>query len=315
MLMVLAVHIDGASLGLPNLASTETFTPRDVWQIAVESLAIIGVNCFTMISGYFGIRLRFKSMLVYLTQCAFYSVGLYTLFGILFPDFFSWCAWLESWLVLTHTDLWYVPAYFLLMLFSPFLNAGVEHMTKRQFAYLLAVVVAVNVWCGWWWGCAFNPTGYTIMQLIMVYLIGRYIGRYVHVTDFKKRHVAMLSIIQYLIASSLIFASYIWIPEKAFAYNSPFVLLSTVSFFMIFTCFDFRSRIVNHIAKSAFAVYLLHKAPLVWGNVIKPTVKNMWTDMSLLEFSLFALVFMALIYIVAMAVDAVRRVLMIRLMR
>lgn len=315
MLMVLAVHIDGASIGLPNITSSDGLTMRDVWQLTVESLAIIGVNCFTMISGYFGIRLRFKSMVVYLTQCAFYSVGLYTLFGILFPDYFTWRAWLESWLVLTHTDLWYVPAYFLLMLFSPFLNAGVEHMTKRQFSYLLAVVVAVNVWCGWWWGCAFNPTGYTIMQLIMVYLIGRYVGKYVCISDVNKRHIATLSIVQYFIATSLIFVSYLWIPEKAFAYNSPFVLLSTVSFFMIFICFDFQSKTVNYIAKSAFAVYLFHKAPLVWGNIIKPTVKNMWDDMSLFEFSLAALAFMIIIYIVAMVVDAVRRWLTARLMR
>ena len=65
MLMVVLVHIDGASLGLPQ-ALTVAATARDVWQLAVEALVIIGVNCFTLISGYFGIRLRVRTALGYL---------------------------------------------------------------------------------------------------------------------------------------------------------------------------------------------------------------------------------------------------------
>lgn len=315
MLMVLAVHIDGASLGLPELSSFEALSARDVWQLSVESFAIIGVNCFTMISGYFGIRLRMRSLLVYLSQCAFYAVGLYTLFGILFPAYFSWHSWLESWLVLTHTDLWYVPAYFILMLLSPFLNAVVEFLTKKQFSYPLAAFVLLNVWCGWWWGGAFNPTGYTVMQLVMVYLIGRYVGRHVNIAASSKSSVAAASAILYFIATALIFASYLWLPEKAFAYNSPFVLMSTVSFFVFFTCFDFKSKPINYVAKSAFAVYLLHKAPLEWGNVIKPSVCRMWEGMDLAEFTLAALAMMVVIYLISMAVDAVRRMLTDRLLR
>ena len=61
MLMVLAVHIDGASLGLPRLGGNlGAMTARDAWQLVTEALAIVGVNCFTLISGYFGIRLRLR---------------------------------------------------------------------------------------------------------------------------------------------------------------------------------------------------------------------------------------------------------------
>ena len=61
MLMVLTVHIDGASLGLPSAPGTD-IGAREAWKLAVEAAAITGVNCFTMISGYFGIRLRFRSI-------------------------------------------------------------------------------------------------------------------------------------------------------------------------------------------------------------------------------------------------------------
>ena len=135
MLMVLAVHVDGASLGLPEpMGDIASLTAHDVWRIVVEAVAIIGVNCFTMISGYFGVRLRLRGVLSFLFQCAFYSVGIYTVVAIVFPGQFSWQGWLESWMVLTHTDLWYVPAYFGLMLLSPVLNAGLDALPKRTFA-------------------------------------------------------------------------------------------------------------------------------------------------------------------------------------
>ena len=109
MLMVVLVHIDGASLGLPQ-ALTVAATTRDVWQLAVEALVIIGVNCFTLISGYFGIRLRVRTALGYLFQCLFYAVAMATLAWIIRPDKVGADIWLQSWMVLTHTDLWYVPS-------------------------------------------------------------------------------------------------------------------------------------------------------------------------------------------------------------
>ena len=57
MAMVLAVHLDGASLGLPHPAGNIVqMTSHDWWRLVVEALMIIGVNCFTLISGYFGIK-------------------------------------------------------------------------------------------------------------------------------------------------------------------------------------------------------------------------------------------------------------------
>lgn len=192
MLMVLAVHVDGASLGLPEpMGDIASLTARDVWRIVVEAIAIIGVNCFTMISGYFGIRLRRRGVLSFLFQCVFYSVGIYTAVAITFPGQFSWQGWLESWMVLTHTDLWYVPAYFGLMLLSPVLNAGLDALPRRTFAVVLALFIGFNLWCGWWWHGTFNPTGYTLVQLVMVYMIARYIRLHVSMESIRRRRGAI----------------------------------------------------------------------------------------------------------------------------
>lgn len=54
MLFIIMLHIGAASIGLP--APLQTTTSRDIWVLIVESFSIIGVNCFALISGYFGIK-------------------------------------------------------------------------------------------------------------------------------------------------------------------------------------------------------------------------------------------------------------------
>ncbi len=304
--MVLTVHIDGASLGLPSAPGTEINT-TDIWKLAVEAAAITGVNCFTMISGYFGIRLRAKGVASFLFQCLFYSVGIYSACMIVRPQQTSFGEWMESWLVLSQTDLWYVPAYFCLMLLSPILNAGIDALGKQKFGITLSLFALFTFWCGWWWDGKFNPTGYTAMQLILMYMIARYFRLHVS-PGFLKSHRLMWGA-GFTLFTAGIFLTSLWLPyEKAFAYNAPLVVLATISLFCFFTTFSFKSRFVNYAAKSAFAVYLIHKNPLIWGNLMRPGVNMLWDSMSLWQFSIATCGLIAGIYAASMAADALRRI-------
>lgn len=308
MLMVLAVHIDGASLGLPRLGGNlGAMTARDAWQLVTEALAIVGVNCFTLISGYFGIRLRLRGVVSYLFECVFYAVGIYTAVTIAYPSLFSWRGWGESWMVLTHTDLWYVPAYFGLMLLSPVLNGGFDAMSRRMAGVVVGAFALYNVWAGWWWGGSFNPTGYTLVQLVLMYLVGRYVGVHVPRDLMRGRRGVMLFGGCYVLLSLLIALHACRNPGMAYAYNSPLVILSSVALLMMFSRMEFTSRTINLMARSAFAVYLVHKAPLIWGNLMRPAVRWMWAAMPLWLFTLSAIGLMAAIYGVCMCADWVRR--------
>lgn len=326
MMMVVLVHIDGASLGLPSIkGDLQALTSRDVWRLVVESITIIGVNCFTLISGYFGIKLRLKGVLSFLFQCVFYSVLIASLAPGLLGIEFSWKEWGESWLVLSHTDLWYVPAYFCLMLLSPLLNAGVDKLSRREFVWILGIFLLFNIWSGWWWEGSFNPTGYTVMQLILMYLIGRFIRKIIEAkeitgeedprltprhTALRRIHLGRWGFGGYVSATGMVFLSSLYLePVKAFAYNSPMVILASVSFFILFLSFRFHSRGVNYIARSAFAVYLIHKAPEIWGNFMRPEIYNLWQSQSLLAFTFAAIAITIGIYLLAMLIDPIRHYL------
>lgn len=308
MMMILGVHIDGASLGLPEInGNLSELDSRKIWQILIESLTIIGVNCFTLISGYFGIKLRWKTVGKYLFECIFYSVGIYTGISLLSPLEFTWLDWIESWLVLTHTDLWYVPAYFILMLLAPFINAGFEMMHKNRSVIITIGFLLLNVWAGWWWEGKFNPTGYTVIQLILMYMVGRCISIFLDSKKEVSLKFLTVAIIAYFILTLFTSLYACWNPAKAYAYNSPIVIAESVAFFSIFVRIKFRSKIINYIALSAFSVYLIHKSPLIWGNIMRPSVIKLWNSMNLFNFTVLSIGMIVGIYLFCMILDSFRR--------
>lgn len=315
MLAVVMVHLDGASLSLPEPShSLSAVSIRDWWVLSVESLTIIGVNCFTLISGYFGIKASFTGLLKFTLQCIFYSVLIY-LFSIFASSFlgigkYAW-AWVEfgkSWMVFTHTDLWYVPAYLGLYLLSPFLNIGIKTMSKYNFQIVLGLFITFNVWAGWLWGGHFNQNGYTIVQLIMMYLIGRYIGEYVNINDSIRMKTRCIALSCYLYATIAITLMAVFVDGiHTYAYNSPLVLLSSISLFMLFTTFRIQSKIVNTLASSAFAVYLIHKNPYVWVMFVRPLSRYLWSHCSLTEYTVAFILLSITIYLMSCAIDFARR--------
>ena len=324
MTMVLIVHFDGASLGLPQIEGwTDILTCRDAWQLGVESLAIIGVNCFTLISGYFGIRLRIKGITSYLFQCIFYSVGIYCIFCLSGLQKFDFKSFGESFMVLTHTDLWYVPAYFLLMLCAPLLNLGFSRLTRQKAVLITIAFLVFTIIGGWMCGLEFNARGYTVFQLILMYLTGRCIASYYesHPNRLGKNKLWFTG--AYLILSFITTYYAIYDPAKAYAYNSPAVILSSIAFTLIFINLGIKDKrrddesgsdgpivaFIRFLAKSAFAVYLVHKAPLMWVNVVKNCTVTAWAKMSVTEFSIYIICSIIVIYGIVAIIDILRRFL------
>ncbi len=307
MLLILIVHIDGASLGLPQpMGDIASMTSRDWWRLIVESISIIGVNCFVLISGYFGIRASWKGLVRFTLYCMFYAVAIYCIVAIGINGKWDWQELGESLMVYTHTDLWFVPAYLGLYLLAPFLNKSIETLTCKQYSVWLGVFVAFNLYAGWFWSGKFNPTGYTILHLVMIYLIGRYISRFMpHV-----KRMGLYATLAWVVSMALILINSLYGTSKmAFAYNSPFVVLASISFFMMFRSMTFFNYIVNYCASSAFAVYLVHKNPLVWIPFTH-WVKDMWQQLTLPMFTLFVVAVALGVFYGCILIDQPRRYLM-----
>ena len=80
MLMVVVLHFNnnGANTGIVNMPSV--LTERLTWGFLVEVLCIVAVNCFVLVSGYFGINLKVRSILKFYQQCFFNGLVSYLVF-------------------------------------------------------------------------------------------------------------------------------------------------------------------------------------------------------------------------------------------
>ena len=88
-------------------------------------------------------------------------------------------------------------------------------------------------------------------------------------------------------------------------YSSLFVVAASVSLMLVFNNFNFKSRVVNWLASSAFAIYLTHQAPGMfdlYNNLFKET----YADMSGWLFIPFVLGATHLIGLVSILIDKVR---------
>lgn len=297
MVFILVVHFVGATFGLPareELYAGFSFTT--VGKALLEAMAICGVNCFVLISGYYGIKATWRGLLRYVLWCLFASLLVYAFDWVVegSPRQSFW----DALRVFTATDLWFVPAYLVLYLMSPLLNGGIASLDNRRMHLLLAALTFVNVYLGWGWGGALNPTGYTVMQMIYVYFIGRYLFRF---KNALFRLPARLYFLSYLLLTLAIAAT------LNFAYNNPLVLLQSVALFLAFARLrPFHSRAVNYVGASAFMVYLMHKPPGPWAE-IRGVLYYFDEQLTGISFVLACTGFLIAVFAVSIAIDAVRR--------
>ena len=307
MIMILCVHFAGATFGLPSIMTiSETLSLALLAKEGMESFAIIGVNCFVLISGYFGIKPSVKGIVNFILWCMFYSVLIYSIYVAAEPKYYNSSDIINSFAIFSHTDLWFVPAYFMLYLVSPVINGGLKDLSKRKFVLLLIALTFINVYLGWFWQGKVNPTGYNVTQLIFIYIIGRFLRKHVsHSYKYCKWYLLC-----YILSFILIFAStFFFKSAKAFAYNSPYVIMASVFFFLIFTTFRFHNQYINFIASSAFAVYLIHKMPPIW-NDLKTFLIDNTNGLSYGSFFIYWILFVSIIFTISITIDKVRMSIM-----
>lgn len=226
-------------------------------------LTYIGVNCFVLISGYYGIKLKLRSALNIYLICAIYALigyllhlyidGAHVGMGLLYHSIFC----------ISHSKLWFVKCYMGLMLLSPVLNAAMDSISKKTYQWVIGLLTVLNVYFGFLWrDDTFNADGYTIANFVYIYMIGGYIRRYVDIEWCRTHRVGNVSVYlatSLLWAGSIILQRYIQTPWDEWGYNNPFTLVGAISFFMLFLSIPkFYSKPINWFASGTFAVYVVH---------------------------------------------------------
>lgn len=272
MLMVLNVHTFSAPSYFPNFDNGGNLIRLFV-DFFREATSISCVNLFVLISGYFSIKWKVRSISSLVFQVYFWLFLIYSICLISGYIEFSY-EQLVSRIMGIMSGYWFIPAYIGLYLFAPLLNAFVENSSSKElFLYTIVYYVFFTI-DAMPYSSSYSQSGYSIYSFIGLYLIGRLLrvcewDKYKIISD-KWKIALWLIMVTSLIAFGALFISYTFhkggaelhtFPLSTLAYNNPLVIIQSVLIFIFFLKIKFNNKFINWCGASVLALYLLHMHP------------------------------------------------------
>lgn len=264
MVMIVLIHIFGKAdlLHAPDLSAANR---QGFW--ILETLSIVAVNCYVLISGYFLSRSTFRlnKYLRLWSQVFFYSVTLYLLYYAVFPgNGFSERQFYASCFPFLTTRYWYVTAYVALYILSPGLNFLLRNASQRFLANtLLTLFLLFSLW-SWFVNPFYVMSGYSLLWFCMLYLTAGYIRRYTSAAHPAGRYLRWYLLLS--LGTCLLQLSIPTIADETLSYNAPLIYLASVALFLGFRRLSVSDRwrpLILRLASLTFGVYLIHDHPQI----------------------------------------------------
>ncbi len=263
-----------------------------------KSLQLLNIKCmwhvssFGVISGLVGIKSHKYSNLLYLWfQSVFYSIILYIIYNdsknYSFDELLNNCIF-----IVMNKKYWYLTAYFGIYPFLPFINSGISSLSridvKKSLYFMIIVFIILNSFINI--DCFGQLNGKSPFSLLIFYVLGAYIGKYIFkkCADFFQR--LLICIICFLLFKMVSFICYKInfmnaLPRKNIAFKRVFrvgissfpmimQIFSIIIFIMQITFNQYISKAISFIATLTFDVYLIHENPYVRKKFIINSFKD-----------------------------------------
>lgn len=309
MLFVVLVHTDYWALGSPTYELITLEPTKAFMQYLIEAISIVSVNCFIFISGWFGIKPRLKSFCSLLFQIIFFSLFIYFAFVAVGKEPFSISSFINR---VNFLELWFIPPYIALYWLSPMINTFIEKANHKTVVNVLIAFILLDIFWGWLKDYLHFNMGYSLINFMLIYSIARYLHLFKPgFMSYKKKYYLLLyfSVCSFLVAINyLAFAinpDFIKHTGFLFFYNSPFVLLASLSMCLFFTKLKIKNKWINKIALSCFAIYLFHMNPII-KIIFKNICLDCFNNHIIFLHSCFMAVLVIAIFIIAIAIDQIR---------
>ena len=277
MMLVIVLHFLGKGGLLADLTG-ESLGATGTVAWLLECFAIVAVNVYMLISGYFLCMSSFKlsRLLQLLLQIWFYSVifGLIgALTGVLAEVSFDTHYLLTLVFPVAMEHYWFMTAYVFLYLLIPFVGPAVLKMSKQQMQYaILFLLMAFSVMKSVLpIRLETDELGYDCLWYLCVFLTAVYMRRFgIPILEKKWRGILL-----YVVGCLLIFAGTLGLRQVylhtgslerilkiCLEYNHILPFAAAIGLFVAFSRLqvaDKISRVINALAPCTLGVYLLHE--------------------------------------------------------
>lgn len=256
MLLVLIAHFNGWLVGgISDIHDSSVGLDQRIGQTVIQSFALVCVNCFIIISGWFGLKFSFMRVwkMWAILVCLYIPLDILSLFvckdarlTTLIIDLFAF----------NPKRSYFIIDYMLLMFFSPALNLFVDKYKEKVLLYALALwgieFVLESIF-----NCpnVFVNNGYSLFHFILMYLLTRSLSfHYDKLKKFSRSKWLMIYVVSSLMTSVLSITPY----KHTWGYSNPLTMVGSFSLFFFFLSFTFSNKKINWIASSSFSVFILH---------------------------------------------------------
>ena len=182
MLLVMIVHIYPGTIGF-SYQRMHTAPFSSINSFVLESMAIVCVNVFVFISGWFGIKKNLQGIGNLCFQTLFFAVLIYGVLYCFAPQKYGNVDALSTILMWHTDDYWFVKAYLGLVIFSPILNSFTERCSEKQLRWVLIAFYVFQTLYAWMsiYGAIWFAGGYSATSFIGLYLLAYYMRHHVSV--------------------------------------------------------------------------------------------------------------------------------------
>ena len=309
MFLVLAVHTNDAALGELMHDDLTANVLNGSFRLFYEALALVCVDVFVLISGWFGIRPSVHGMTRFVFQCCYF----YFLLAVI-PLATGTMTIRELVSVLKEGNTyWFVSSYMGLYLLSPVINAFFEHTTSRQALRVTACYWIFMLYFGWLLGERQFSSGYSTISFVGLYFLARYARLYgTRLTALSAKWYMIVYLLCATVCAGICFGS-LWlnivptsVMPRMWSYLSPIVVIESMALLLLFSKLSFSSRLVNTLAAGSFGVFLLHMHPVVYpyyttyaARIWEQYNGNLWVYLAVI------MGYMTAIYLIGWALDMV----------
>lgn len=322
MLLIVFGHLF-AHTSIREIVPFMSFKWNFAW--ACQAISVCAVNAFVLLSGFLMVVKPFNSKRIFKLWglVIFYSIVIFLILLVLNKFELNFSNLLKVFAPTLSSTYWFFTCYFVMCLFSPFINKmlfSLNSSSSKVFLVLVVLLFFIFPVLSFFFPSLDEKNGYGIIQFICLYTLGGIIR--LQKISLKKS----IALIVLVANTAIVFLSKIImqiIVNKSgldvgtslfYHYNSIFQLINAFCLLVIFNnvfISNKKIKIMTLISSSIFSVYLIHDNPFLRGLIWNDSFSDFLSNCANWVFVLISLTLPILIFVCCIAIDVLRHFIVV----